>query len=276
MTTFNHIVRALLTNTRPCLLSFPAVVLTQNSGWSTNPKTPHLRGGPHLPPSSVHISSPAKSVSMTIAREAAMTSFTTVLSHLWGHSLALCFFYVRSSGQGSLGKMLWEPTLIKSLFYKPLWACLPSYNNAAYTSKSSIFISTSLPGLSFMCWHHIVEQMLSGGIYSFDCFVSCLTTCGPLCPPPPYSQTSPNTCMALKEQFDLSPCVVIGGPGLVIHGPFDCWHVKCSVPIPKAESWFARSFRFQLFDLRPGSYYWLLMYLQAAKRLPLAHLAAAC
>lgn len=186
------------------------------------------------------------------------------------------FFYVRSSGQGSLGKMLWEPTLIKSLFYKPLWACLPSYNNAAYTSKSSIFISTSLPGLSVMCWHHIVEQMLSGGIYSFDCFVSCLTTCGPLCPPPPYSQTSPNTCMALKEQFDLSPCVVIGGPGLVIHGPFDCWHVKCSVPIPKAESWFARSFRFQLFDLRPGSYYWLLMYLQAAKRLPLAHLAAAC
>lgn len=95
-------------------------------------------------------------------------------------------------------------------------------------------------------------------------------------PPSPYSQTSPNTCMALKEQFDLSPCVVIGGPGLVIHGPFDCWHVKCSVPIPKAESWFARSFRFQLFDLRPGSYYWLLMYLQAAKRLPLAHLAAAC
>lgn len=80
----------------------------------------------------------------------------------------------------------------------------------------------------------------------------------------PYSQGAPNTCLALTEQFDPSPCVVIGGPGLVIHGPFDCWHVKCLVPIPKAESWFAGSSRFQLFDLWPRSYYWLLMHLQAA------------
>lgn len=67
----------------------------------------------------------------------------------------------------------------------------------------------------------------------------------------PYSQTAPNTCVALTEQFDLSPCVLIGGPGLVIHGPFDCWHVKCLVPIPKAESWFAGSFVFSCLTSDP-------------------------
>lgn len=50
------------------------------------------------------------------------------------------------------------------------------------------------------------------------------------------SQGAPITCLALTEQFDLSPRVVIGGPGLVNYGSFVCWHVKCSVPIPKAES----------------------------------------
>lgn len=85
----------------------------------------------------------------------------------------------------------------------------------------------------------------------------------------PYSQTAPNTCLAYTEHFDLSPFIVIGGPGLVIHGPFDCWHVKCSVPIPKAE---IMSFVFSCltYDLRTitGSSVKL-------QRLPLAHLAAA-
>lgn len=58
---------------------------------------------------------------------------------------------------------------------------------------------------------------------------------------------------------------MFGGPGLVIHGPFDCWHVKCSVPIPQAESWFAQ-FHFQLFDLWPWGYCLLLTHLLSSCR----------
>lgn len=88
-----------------------------------------------------------------------------------------------------------------------------------------------------MCWHHIGNKCclffwLFCQLFDKMCPIVSL----------PYSLGTPNTCLALTEQFDLSPCVVIGGPGLVIHGPFGCWHVKCSVPIPKAESWFAGSF----------------------------------
>lgn len=74
-----------------------------------------------------------------------------------------------------------------------------------------------------------------------------------------YSQDTPNTWLASTEQFDLSPRVVIGDPGLAIHGPFDCWHVKCSVPLPKAESWCAGSFVFSCLTSDPraitGSWY---------------------
>lgn len=73
-------------------------------------------------------------------------------------------------------------------------------------------------------------------------------------PPPVHPQGAPQTCVALTEQFDLSPCVVIGGAGVVIHGPFHWWHVKCSVLIPEAESGFAESFVFSCltFDLNPS------------------------
>lgn len=88
-----------------------------------------------------------------------------------------------------------------------------------------------------MCWHQIGNKCclflwLFCQLFDKMCPIVSL----------PYSLGAPNTCLALTEQFDLSPCVVIGGPRLVIHGPFDCWHVKCSVPIPKAKSWFAGRF----------------------------------
>lgn len=76
-------------------------------------------------------------------------------------------------------------------------------------------------------------------------------------PPPPFIPKLPLIPAYPKERFDLSPFIVIGGSELVIHGPFDCRHVKCSVPIPKAEIMICWEFRFQWFDLWPENYYWL-------------------
>lgn len=76
--------------------------------------------------------------------------------------------------------------------------------------------------LSYKCFQRNLFRGLFCQLFGYMC--------------PPYSQTAPNTCLTLIEHFDLPPFVVIGGPGLVIHGQFDCWHVKCSVPIPKAKS----------------------------------------
>lgn len=56
-----------------------------NKFWVVHqPKMPHLPMAQAPPASSVHISSPAKSVSMTIVKETVMTFFTTFMSHLWG------------------------------------------------------------------------------------------------------------------------------------------------------------------------------------------------
>lgn len=89
----------------------------------------------------------------------------------------------------------------------------------------------------------------------------------------PYSHGTPNTWLASTEQFDLSHCVVIGDPGLVIHGSFDCWHVKCLVPLPKAEPWCAGSFVFSCLTSDPktitGSWYTFKQ-----QQMRLVHLAA--
>lgn len=89
-------------------------------------------------------------------------------------------------------------------------------------------------------WSPVVLQLWN--LWSCDCFVGCFDNISLIVSL--YSQGTPNTCLAVEQQFDLWPFVVIGGPGVVIHGLFDCWHVKCSVPIPEAEPWFAGSFIF--------------------------------
>ena len=255
-----------------CLLLFP-VVLTLNSGWSANQKCNICRW--HNPPAaSVHISAPDKSVSRTIVREAAMTFFTTVTPVGASESISLALiFYVWSSGQGPFLESCFVDQLLSVVcFIVHFWrGCRHTWvtHNAFYSSN---FISSSL-----------LAQ------FTPDCFQWNLFFClfcqlfDNMCPivSLPYSQTAPNTCcLAVTEQFDPSPCVVIGGSGLVIHGPFDCWHVKCLVPIPKAGSWCARSFVFSCLTSDPrtitgSSRIFTQQQQQQQQQPPLAHLAAA-
>lgn len=123
----------------------------------------------------------------------------------------LCFF-----GE----KMFCEPALVNRLFQRLLWACLLSYDIIVYTSNCSDFVKY-FPELVVLSWKKCFQLNLFLWMFCqlFDNMCPALSLLN--------SQTAPNTCMALTEQFDLSTCIVIGGPGLVIHGPFDCWHVKC-------------------------------------------------
>lgn len=166
------------------------------------------------------------------------------------------------------GIMFCGPALTNSLFYCPLWCgCRHTWvtHNAFYSSN---FISSSLLAqLTPDCFQWNLFFCLFCQLFDNMCPIVSLS----------YSQTAPNTCcLAVTEQFDPSPCVVIGGSGLVIHGPFDCWHVKCLVPIPKAESWCARSFVFSCLTSDPrtitGS---SRIFKQQQQQLRLAHLAAA-
>lgn len=141
-------------------------------------------------------------------------------------------FCVWSDGQGSFEKCF------MNFLFCGLGVYLSSYNNLVWTGNIKTFVNYC-SGFSFVFC----------GIYTLHCYVSCCCADVSL----PYSQSTPNTWPASTEQFDLSPRVVIGEPGLVIHGPFDCWHAKCSVPIPKAESWCAGSFIFSCLTSDPSA-----------------------
>lgn len=139
--------------------------------------------------------------------------------------------------------------------------------------SNNAFFSTKFMAASFLPWVLHVDTKLFYICFQRNLFPFCLLFCqlfDNMCPL--YSQTAPNTWLTLIDHFDLSPFVVIGGPGLVIHGPFDCWHVKCSVPIPKAESWFAGIFVFSCLTSDPRT---ITGSSVKQQRLPLAHLAAA-
>lgn len=158
-------------------------------------------------------------------------------------SLAL-LLYVWSSGQGPFLESCFVDQLLSVVcFIVHFWrGCRHTWetHNAFYCSN---FISSSLLAqFTPDCFQWNLFFYLFCQLFDNMCPIVSL----------PYSQTAPNTCcLAVTEQFDPSPCVVIGGSGLVIHGPFDCWHVKCLVPIPKAESWCARSFVFSCLTSDP-------------------------
>lgn len=98
-----------------------------------------------------------------------------------------------------------------------------------------------------MCWHQVGFQM-----FLEECILlAVVSAVGQH-----VSQSVPKVALlpaAFKSSY--SPFVVIGRPELVIYGLFDCWHVKCSVPTPKAELGLAGSFVFSCltFDLRTGA-----------------------
>lgn len=104
-----------------------------------------------------------------------------------------------------------------------------------------------LPLWTVMCWHQIGFQM-----FPEECILlAVVSAVGQH-----VSQSIPKVALipaTFKSSY--SPFVVIGRPELVIYGLFDCWHVKCLVPTPKAELWLAGSFVFSCltFDLRTSA-----------------------
>lgn len=196
----NSIVWILGTKVRQCLV-FTLARLAKSLG-GPPPKMPHLPT--HSSASSIHISSPAESAGMTIAKEAAMTFVTSAITPVGAGRSRLC---------GPLTVFLWENVWIVS---PQLFLCFFSYE------------VQSLPAFK---WFTVLAKVLCIDTkLFFKCFLFLPLFCQLLhniCPivPLPYSQDAPNTCLASTEQFDLSPHVVIGGTWAA--NPRAVWLLAC-------------------------------------------------